>query len=121
MLCARASWRPHETRRTVAQPRPGNFPAPVDPGRCPRPYDRRRRKLRAEVSMHAVAEAGPAQSGLALGGVRLMTQSRSGGRWQSLDGGRSANDEAVIPRQAPRHEAVPSSKSHEDTLVRMLY
>jgi RNA polymerase sigma-70 factor, ECF subfamily len=71
--------------------------------------------------MHAVAEAGPAQSGLALGGVRVMTQPRSGGRWQSLDGGRSANDDAVIPRQAPRHEAVPSSNSHEDTLVRMLY
>jgi len=71
--------------------------------------------------MHAVAEAGPAQSGLALGGVRVMTQPRSGGRWQSLDGGRSANDDAVIPRQAPRHEAVPSGKSHEDTLVKMLY
>jgi RNA polymerase sigma-70 factor, ECF subfamily len=70
--------------------------------------------------MHAVA-AGPAQGGL-LDGVRLMTQPRSGGRWQSLDGGRSAKDDAVIPRQAPRHEAVPSSSnSHEDTLVRMLY
>jgi RNA polymerase sigma-70 factor (ECF subfamily) len=71
--------------------------------------------------MHAVAEAGPAQSGLAPGGVCVMTQPRSGGRWQSLDGGRSANDDAVIPRQAPRHEAAPNSPSHEDTLVRMLY
>ncbi len=71
--------------------------------------------------MHAVAEAGPALSGLGLGGVGVMTQPRSGGRWQSLDGGRSANDDAVIPRQTPRHEAAPSTPSHEDTLVRMLY
>jgi RNA polymerase sigma-70 factor, ECF subfamily len=66
--------------------------------------------------MHAVAE-----DRLQSGGVRLMTQQRSDGRWQSLDGGRSAHDEAVIPRQAPRHEAVPNGGSHEDTLVRMLY
>lgn len=66
--------------------------------------------------MHAVAE-----DRLAPGGVCVMTQQRSGGRWQSLDGGRGANDDAVIPRQAPRHEAGPSSASHEDTLVRMLY
>jgi RNA polymerase sigma-70 factor, ECF subfamily len=71
--------------------------------------------------MHAVAEARPAQGGLALDGVRVMTHPRSGGRWQSLDGGRSANDESVIPRQAPRHEAAPSGAGHEDTLVRMLY
>ena len=66
--------------------------------------------------MHAVAE-----DRLAPGGVCVMTQQRSGGRWQSLDGGRGANDDAVIPRQAPRHEAAPSNASHEDTLVRMLY
>lgn len=68
--------------------------------------------------MHAVADGR-----LALGGVRLMTQQRSGGRWQSLDGGRnSADDGSVIPRQAPRHEApAPSGASHEDTLVKMLY
>src|SRR5919107_12801 len=54
--------------------------------------------------------------------VCVMTQQRSGGRWQALDGGRGAdNDGAVIPRQAPRHEAGPSASSHEDTLVRMLY
>jgi RNA polymerase sigma-70 factor (ECF subfamily) len=53
--------------------------------------------------------------------VCVMTQQRSGGRWQALDGGRSAeNDGAVIPRQAPRHEA-STTASHEDTLVRMLY
>jgi RNA polymerase sigma-70 factor, ECF subfamily len=66
--------------------------------------------------MHAVAEPR-----LAPGGVCLMTQQRSGGRWQSLDGGRSANDGgSVIPgQQAPRHGA--AEPSHEDTLVRMLY
>jgi len=54
--------------------------------------------------------------------VCVMTQQRSGGRWQALDGGRGAdNDGAVIPRQAPRHEAAPSAPDHEDTLVRMLY
>jgi RNA polymerase sigma-70 factor, ECF subfamily len=52
--------------------------------------------------------------------VCAMTQQRSGGRWQALDGGRGAdNDDAVIPRQA-RHGAGPEA-SHEDTLVRMLY
>jgi RNA polymerase sigma-70 factor (ECF subfamily) len=70
--------------------------------------------------MHAVAE-----DRRALGGVCLMTQQRSGGRWQSLDGGRSADDGgSVIPRQAPRHGATePGSNagSHEDTLVKMLY
>jgi len=66
--------------------------------------------------MHAVAE-----DRLAPGGVCVMTQQRSGGRWQSLDGGRGANDDAVIPRQAPRHEAAPNGASHEDTLVKMLY
>ena len=68
--------------------------------------------------MHAVAV-----DRLAPGGVCLMTQQRAGGRWQSLDGGRSANDGgSVIPRQAPRHGgADPSSPNHEDTLVRMLY
>ncbi|MCO8270829.1 sigma-70 family RNA polymerase sigma factor [Actinoplanes sp. TRM 88003] len=68
--------------------------------------------------MHAVAE-----HRLAPGGVRLMTQQHSGGRWQSLDGGRSAGDGgSVIPRQAPRHEAAtPAGASHEDTLVKMLY
>jgi RNA polymerase sigma-70 factor, ECF subfamily len=58
------------------------------------------------------------------GGMCLMTQSRSGGRWQSLDGSRTAADGAsAIPRQAPRHGlAEPGgSESHEDTLVRMLY
>ncbi|MEV6595480.1 sigma-70 family RNA polymerase sigma factor [Actinoplanes sp. NPDC051346] len=54
-------------------------------------------------------------------GVRVMTQQRSGGRWQALDGGRSAaNDDAVTSRQA-RHEAGSATASHEDTLVRMLY
>jgi RNA polymerase sigma-70 factor (ECF subfamily) len=54
--------------------------------------------------------------------VCVMTQQRSGGRWQALDGGRGAdNDGAVIPRQAPRHEAASSPADHEDTLVRMLY
>ncbi|MEV4348342.1 sigma-70 family RNA polymerase sigma factor [Actinoplanes sp. NPDC049596] len=67
--------------------------------------------------MHAVAE-----NRLAPGGVGLMTQ-RSGGRWQSLDGSRGVGDGgSVIPRQAPRHEAAPSTgPGHEDTLVRMLY
>ena len=56
------------------------------------------------------------------GGVGAVTQQRSGGRWQALDGGRGADkDGAVIPRQAPRHEAAPSAADHEDTLVRMLY
>jgi RNA polymerase sigma-70 factor (ECF subfamily) len=62
---------------------------------------------------------------LAPGGVCLMTQQRSGGRWQSLDGGRSADDGgSVIPRQAPRHGATEpggNAGSHEDTLVKMLY
>lgn len=54
--------------------------------------------------------------------VCAMTQQRSSGRWQALDGGRGAdNDGAVIPRQAPRHEAAPNAADHEDTLVRMLY
>jgi RNA polymerase sigma-70 factor, ECF subfamily len=54
--------------------------------------------------------------------VCAMTQQRFGGRWQALDGGRGAdNDGAVIPRQAPRHEAAPNAADHEDTLVRMLY
>ncbi|MEU4214932.1 sigma-70 family RNA polymerase sigma factor [Actinoplanes sp. NPDC026623] len=53
--------------------------------------------------------------------VCAMTQQRSGGGWQALDGGRGAdNDDAVIPRQA-RHGAAPEAASHEDTLVRMLY
>ena len=53
--------------------------------------------------------------------VSVMTQQRSGGRWPDLDGGRGADkDDAVMPRQAPRHEAA-SSANHEDTLVRMLY
>ena len=56
------------------------------------------------------------------GEVCGMTQQRSGGRWESLDGGRSAeNDGSVIPRQAPRHEAAPNAADHEDTLVKMLY
>ncbi|HEX8345146.1 MAG TPA: sigma-70 family RNA polymerase sigma factor [Actinoplanes sp.] len=54
--------------------------------------------------------------------VCVMTQQRSGGRWQALDGGRaSGHDGAVTPRQVPRHEAASSGSSHEDTLVRMLY
>lgn len=54
--------------------------------------------------------------------VCVMTQQRFGGRWQALDGGRGAdNDGAVIPRQAPRHEAATTATDHEDTLVRMLY
>jgi RNA polymerase sigma-70 factor (ECF subfamily) len=54
--------------------------------------------------------------------VCVMTQQRSGGRWQALDGGRaSSHDGAVPPRQVPRHEAASSGSSHEDTLVRMLY
>jgi RNA polymerase sigma-70 factor (ECF subfamily) len=68
--------------------------------------------------MHAVAV-----DRLAPGGVCLMTQQRSGGRWQSLDGGRSADDgAAAVGRRAPRHGAAePSVPSHEDTLVKMLY
>ena len=51
-----------------------------------------------------------------------MTQQQSGGRWQALDGGRGVDkDDAVIPRQAPRHEATSTTANHEDTLVRMLY
>jgi RNA polymerase sigma-70 factor (ECF subfamily) len=66
--------------------------------------------------MHAVAE-----DRLAPDRMCVMTQSRSGGRWQSLDGRRGAHDDgAVIPRQAPRHGAAPGG-GHEDTLVRMLY
>ena len=58
---------------------------------------------------------------LAPAGERVMTQQRSGGRWQALDGGRGADkDDAVMPRQA-RHEAGSATASHEDTLVRMLY
>jgi RNA polymerase sigma-70 factor, ECF subfamily len=54
--------------------------------------------------------------------VCVMTQQRSGGRWQALDGGRGAdNDGSVIPRQAPRHGAASGTADHEDTLVRMLY
>jgi RNA polymerase sigma-70 factor, ECF subfamily len=69
--------------------------------------------------MHAVAV-----DRLAPGGVCLMTQRRSGGQWQSIDGGRGVDDGgSVIPRQAPRHGATEpgSSATHEDTLVRMLY
>ena len=56
------------------------------------------------------------------GEVCGMTQQRSGGRWQAVDGGLGAgNDGSVIPRQAPRHEAAPGTPDHEDTLVRMLY
>lgn len=67
--------------------------------------------------MHAVAE-----DRLLPDRVCVMTQQRSGGRWQALDGGRGAdNDGAVIPRQAPRHEAANTDGNHEDTLVRMLY
>jgi RNA polymerase sigma-70 factor, ECF subfamily len=66
--------------------------------------------------MHALAE-----DRLTADRVCAMTQQRSGGGWQALDGGRGAdNDGAVIPRQAPRHEA-STTASHEDTLVRMLY
>lgn len=54
--------------------------------------------------------------------VCVMTQQRSSGRWQALDGGRaSGQDDAVTPRPVPRHEAGPAGSSHEDTLVRMLY
>jgi len=63
--------------------------------------------------MHALVE-----ERLAPGGVCLMTQQRSGGHWQSLDGGRGDGG-SVIPRQAPRHGA--AEPSHEDTLVKMLY
>jgi RNA polymerase sigma-70 factor (ECF subfamily) len=67
--------------------------------------------------MHAVAE-----DRLAPDRVCVMTQQRSGGRWQALDGGRGAdNDGAVIPQRAPRHEAANTDGNHEDTLVRMLY
>jgi RNA polymerase sigma-70 factor (ECF subfamily) len=55
-------------------------------------------------------------------GVCGMTQQRSGGPWQALDGGlRADNDGSVIPRQAPRHEASATPSDHEDTLVKMLY
>jgi RNA polymerase sigma-70 factor (ECF subfamily) len=66
--------------------------------------------------MHALAEAR-----LTPDRVCAMTQQRSGGGWQALDGGHGAeNDGSVIPRQTPRHEA-SATASHEDTLVRMLY
>jgi len=68
--------------------------------------------------MHSVAEDRHPP-----GQAWLMTQQRSGGRWQSLAGGRGADDAgAAIPRQAPRHGVPePNTPSHEDTLVRMLY
>jgi RNA polymerase sigma-70 factor, ECF subfamily len=67
--------------------------------------------------MHAVAV-----DRLAPGGMCLMTQQRSGGRWQSLDGGHRAEDSAAAARRGPRHGASESSQpSHEDTLVKMLY
>src|SRR4051794_14019463 len=115
---ARAAPTRDHARRTVDTARPGIFPARIDPGRPPQPYLRRRGKLRAEVSMHAVVE-----DRLAPDRMCLMTQQRSGGRWQSLDGGRGVEEGgSVIPRQAPRHGAPESSTpSHEDTLVRMLY
>jgi RNA polymerase sigma-70 factor (ECF subfamily) len=54
--------------------------------------------------------------------VCVMTPPRPGGRVHTLDGGPGANhDDAVIPRQAPRHEAASTTADHEDTLVRMLY
>jgi hypothetical protein len=105
---------PARDRRTVETQRPGNFPVRIDPGRCCQPYPRRRRKLRAEVSMHAVAE-----DRLAPDRMCVMTQSRSGGRWQSLDGRRGAHDDgAVIPRQAPRHGAASSGCSTRSTPAR---
>src|SRR5919107_2203762 len=67
--------------------------------------------------MHALAELR-----LTPDRVSGMTQQRSGGWWPALDGSRGADkDEAVIPRQAPRHGAASSTANHEDTLVRMLY
>ena len=67
--------------------------------------------------MHAVAV-----DRLAPGGMCLMTQQRSGGRWQSLDGGHRAEDSAAAARRGPRHGASDSAQpSHEDTLVKMLY
>lgn len=54
--------------------------------------------------------------------VCVMTQQRSSGRRQALDGGRgNGQDESVTQRQVPRHEAGSSAPSHEETLVRMLY
>jgi RNA polymerase sigma-70 factor (ECF subfamily) len=59
---------------------------------------------------------------LAPGRVGVMTQQRSGGRWQALDGGGTGgHGDATSSRPAPRHEAGPAGSSHEDTLVRMLY
>ena len=67
--------------------------------------------------MHALAEYR-----LTPDRVPVMTQQRSGGHWPALDGHRGGGeDEAVIPRQGPRHGAVSSPANHEDTLVRMLY
>jgi RNA polymerase sigma-70 factor, ECF subfamily len=67
--------------------------------------------------MHALAEYR-----LAPDRVSGMTQQRSGDRWSALDGNRGADeDEAVIPRQGPRHGAASPVTNHEDTLVRMLY
>ena len=67
--------------------------------------------------MHALAELRPTPDR-----VSGMTQQRSGGWWPALDGSRGADkDEAVIPRQGPRHGAASSTANHEDTLVRMLY
>ena len=51
-----------------------------------------------------------------------MARQRSGERPQALDGGRGAGeDEAVIPRQGPRHGAASEMENHEDALVRTLY
>ncbi len=67
--------------------------------------------------MHAVAE-----ERLAPDGMCVMTQSRSGGRWQSLDGNRgTSEDGSVADRQVPRHGPAQGGASHEDTLVKMLY
>jgi RNA polymerase sigma-70 factor, ECF subfamily len=67
--------------------------------------------------MHALAEYR-----LTSDRVSVMTQQRSSDRWSALDGNHGADkDEAVIPRQGPRHGAASPVANHEDTLVRMLY
>ncbi len=66
--------------------------------------------------MHAVAERLTSER------VRVMAR-HSGNRWQALDGGRGAQDDAgsAIPRQSARHGAPANSATHEDTLVKLLY
>jgi RNA polymerase sigma-70 factor (ECF subfamily) len=54
--------------------------------------------------------------------VGVMTQQRSGGRWQALEPGHSGgHDDTGTGRQSRHGAGGGSEQSHEDTLVRMLY